>query len=159
MPYYHHKEIGYNYRLSNICAGIGRGQLKVLNDRIDKKTKIYDMYKENLESTEIFKMIPIPSNSKPNHWLSAALVNEKYFEPQVIIDYLQTKNIEARRVWKPMQLQPIFAECDYIKIADESVSEELFERGICLPSDTKMTEEIQKVVINEILDLANKKDV
>jgi dTDP-4-amino-4,6-dideoxygalactose transaminase len=159
MPYYHHKEIGYNYRLSNICAGIGRGQLKVLDDRIEKKIEIYETYKEALEKHSVFKMIPIPEASKPNHWLSVALVNDENIKPQDIIDHLQAKNIEARRVWKPMQLQPVFENCEYIQVTDESVSEFLFERGICLPSDTKMTREIQEVVIDEILDFVSKKDV
>lgn len=159
MPYYHHKEIGYNYRLSNICAGIGRGQLKVLNERINKKNEIFLKYKNKLEEKTIFKMIPVPNDSKPNHWLSVALVNSEKITAQDIIEYLQTKNIEARRVWKPMQLQPVFENCDYIQVAENSVSERLFNLGICLPSDTKMTEEIQEKVIDEILDLVNKKGV
>jgi dTDP-4-amino-4,6-dideoxygalactose transaminase len=159
MPYYHHKEIGYNYRLSNICAGIGRGQLKVLNERINKKNEIFLKYKNKLEEKTIFKMIPVPNDSKPNHWLSVALVNSEKITAQDIIEYLQTKNIEARRVWKPMQLQPVFENCDYIQVAENSVSERLFDLGICLPSDTKMTEEVQEKVIDEILDLVNKKGV
>lgn len=159
MPYYHHKEIGYNYRLSNICAGIGRGQLKVLNDRIDKKTEIFEKYKKEFEKISIFKMIPEPSFSKPNHWLSVMLIDSEKIDAQEIIDHLQTKNIEARRVWKPMQLQPVFENCDYIQVAEKSVSQKLFELGICLPSDTKMSNEIQEIVINEVLDLVNKKGV
>ena len=104
-------------------------------------------------------MIPVPNDSKPNHWLSVALVNSEKITAQDIIEYLQTKNIEARRVWKPMQLQPVFENCDYIQVAENSVSERLFNLGICLPSDTKMTEEIQEKVIDEILDLVNKKAV
>lgn len=159
MPYYHHKEIGYNYRLSNISAGIGRGQLKVIADRINKKKDIFEKYKVALEENSTFTMIPIPKDSEPNHWLSVALVNSDKVSAQEIIDYLQTKNIEARRVWKPMQLQPVFENYDYIQVANESVSEILFEKGICLPSDTKMTDKIQDIVIKEILDFVNKKDV
>ena len=150
VPYYLHKEIGYNYRLSNICAGVGRGQLKVLDERIAKKTAIYEMYKEALEPTNELTMIPVPEDSKPNHWLSAAIINDDKITPEYIINYLKEKNIEARRVWNPMQLQPIFAENDFIKVAEEDVSKMLFERGICLPSDTKMTEEEQRYVIEEI---------
>ncbi len=156
MPYYHHKEIGYNYRLSNICAGIGRGQMKVLDERIAMKNAIYEKYKKELEADNEFTMIPVPVDSKPNHWLSVALVNDANIEPQTIIDHLQSKNIETRRVWKPMQLQPVFAEYDYIQVADESVSEKLFERGICLSSDTKMTPEIQDIVIKEIKEAIKK---
>ena len=156
MPYYHHKEIGYNYRLSNICAGIGRGQLRVLDERIDMKTNIYENYKTELEKDNVFTMIPVPVDTKPNHWLSVAIVNDEKVEPQIIVDHLQTKNIEARRVWKPMQMQPIFEGCDYIQVAEESVSEKLFKRGICLPSDTKMTKEIQDIVIKEIIEAIKK---
>lgn len=150
MPYYHHKEIGYNYRLSNICAGIGRGQLKVLNDRINKKTQIFEMYKKELEATNKFSMIPVPNNSLPNHWLSVTLVCDDKVLPDTIIEHLASKNIESRRVWKPMHMQPVFENCDYIMAGDEDVSRMLFEKGICLPSDTKMSEEIQMEIIKEI---------
>lgn len=150
MPYYHHKEIGYNYRLSNICAGIGRGQLKVLDERISKKTAIYEKYKEELEKENLFTMIPIPNNTVPNHWLSVALINDENVTSEKIINHLETKNIESRRVWKPMHLQPVFEKYDYIKAEEDSVSDKLFNKGICLPSDTKMTKEMQEFVINEI---------
>lgn len=156
MPFYHHKEIGYNYRLSNICAGIGRGQLRVLDERIDMKTNIYEKYKEELEKDSAFTMIPVPVETKPNHWLSVAIINDENIMPETIINHLQTKNIEARRVWKPMQMQPIFEGCDYIQVAEESVSEKLFNRGICLPSDTKMTKEIQDIVISKIKEAIKK---
>ena len=104
-------------------------------------------------------MIPIPADSKPNHWLSVAIVNSEEITPKKIIEHLQIKNIEARYVWKPMQLQPVFENCDYIQVAEESVSQKLFELGICLPSDTKMTDDVQSIVIDEILDLVNKKGV
>ena len=156
MPYYHHKEIGYNYRLSNICAGIGRGQLRVLDERIDMKTNIYEKYKTELEKNNVFTMIPIPIDTKPNHWLSVAIINDENIEPETIINHLQTKNIEARRVWKPMQMQPIFEGCDYIQVGEENVSQKLFERGVCLPSDTKMTKEIQDIVIQEIREAIKK---
>lgn len=157
VPYYLHKEVGYNYRMSNICAGIGRGQLKVLDERIEKKTEIYQLYKDELEVTGKFKMIPVPENSKPNHWLSAAIITDDNITPEAVIDYLKEKNIEARRVWNPMQLQPIFAENDFIKVGEEDISKKLFDRGICLPSDTKMTVEEQKYVIEEILNVINER--
>lgn len=155
VPYYLHKEVGYNYRLSNICAGIGRGQLKVLDERLAKKTAIYEMYKDGLESTEIFTMIPVPEESKPNHWLSVAIINDESITPEYIMDYLKENNIEARRVWNPMQLQPLFAENDFIKVGEEDISKRFFERGICLPSDTKMTEDEQKYVIEKIIEAIN----
>lgn len=152
--YYEHKEIGYNYRLSNICAGIGRGQLKVLDQRIAKKTEIYRTYQMELEEKEeLIKMQPTSLDTKPNHWLSACLINHSQTKatPKDIVLALQEKNIEARMVWKPMHLQPVFANCDFIKVEEKAVSEELFENGVCLPSDTKMTKEEQKLVIDEVL--------
>ena len=152
--YYEHKEIGYNYRLSNICAGIGRGQLKVLDQRIAKKTEIYRTYQMELEEKEeLIKMQPTSLDTKPNHWLSACLINhfQTKATPKDIVLALQEKNIEARMVWKPMHLQPVFANCDFIKVEEKAVSEELFENGVCLPSDTKMTKEEQKLVIDEVL--------
>ncbi len=154
--YYLHKEIGYNYRLSNICAGIGRGQMKVLVDRIKKKTTIYDAYKNILESEEgILTMIPVPENSKPNHWLSVATINDESISPDCIIEFLKEKNIECRRVWNPMHLQPVFEKYDFVKVREKAVSEYLFERGICLPSDTKMSEEEQILVIEELKKFIN----
>lgn len=152
--YYEHKEIGYNYRLSNICAGIGRGQLKVLNKRIDKKTEIYNKYKKELEPTGKFKMINIPDNSVPNHWLSVMTIGKDVeITPTGIIKKLAEENIEARNVWKPMHLQPIFKECDFIKVGDNAVCEELFDTGVCLPSDTKMTDEEQERIIKIIKEM------
>ena len=156
VPYYLHKEIGYNYRMSNICAGIGRGQLKVLDERLDKKTKIYEKYKEVLEKDGAFTMIPVPEDSKPNHWLSVAIINDESITPTELMDALKAKDIETRRVWNPMHLQPIFEKNDYIKVGGEDVSKWLFERGICLPSDTKMTDDEQEYAINEILKVVNK---
>lgn len=152
--HYEHKEIGYNYRLSNICAGIGRGQLKVLNDRIEKKTRIYEKYKNELEKFDGIKMINVPDDSVPNHWLSVMTLESNIeATPLQIVEGLNEKNIEARRVWKPMHLQPVFKECDFIKIKDESIATNLFENGVCLPSDTKMTDDEQKFVIEELLKI------
>ena len=146
--YYEHKEIGYNYRMSNICAGIGRGQMKVLDERIAQKTAIYERYKETLEKDNDFEMIPIPNDSVPNHWLSVAIVkNKEKYNPTQIIEMLSTNNIEARRVWKPMHLQPVFKDCDFIKVEEMPVADYLFENGVCFPSDTKMTKEEQDRVI------------
>lgn len=147
--FYEHKELGYNYRLSNICAGIGRGQLKVLDKRIEQKTALYNNYKNELEKDNLVTMIPIPKDSIPNHWLSVALINNENIEIKNVVKNLQEKNIEARMVWKPMHIQPIFKDYDFIKLSTESVAERLFERGICLPSDTKMTKEEQDLVIKE----------
>ncbi len=146
--HYQHKEIGYNYRMSNIVAGIGRGQLKVLNDRIAKKTEIYNTYKEAFKDIPEIEMQPTPPNTKPNHWLSVITIKENSkVTPLNIMEALEKENIESRPVWKPMHLQPVFKDYDFIKVKEKAVSEDLFERGVCLPSDTKMTkEDIERVI-------------
>ena len=150
--HYEHKEIGYNYRMSNISAGIGRGQLKVLDDRISKKTEIYETYKDAFKEIPEIKMQPYLENSKPNHWLSAIILDKNSkVKPLDIIEKLDKENIETRPIWKPMHMQPVFANYDFIKfIEDKPVSEDIFERGVCLPSDTKMTAEEQSKVIEAI---------
>lgn len=153
VRHYEHKEIGYNYRMSNICAGIGRGQLKVLDKRIEKKTEIYNKYKNELEKVKEIKMQPTPKNTKPNHWLSVMTIDkDSKVKPLNIMETLEKENIDSRPVWKPMHLQPVFKEYDFITAKNDgtSVSEDLFNRGVCLPSDTKMTEEEQERVIDII---------
>lgn len=153
VRHYEHKEIGYNYRMSNICAGIGRGQLKVLDKRIEKKTGIYNKYKNELEKVKEIKMQPIPKNTMPNHWLSVMTIDkDSKVKPLNIMETLEKENIDSRPVWKPMHLQPVFKEYDFITAKNDgtSVSEDLFNRGVCLPSDTKMTEEEQERVIDII---------
>ena len=152
--HYEHKEVGYNYRMSNIVAGIGRGQLKVLDKRIKQKTDIYNNYKEGFKDISDIEMEPIPVNTKPNHWLSViTLKDDSKVKPIDIMEALDKENIESRPVWKPMHMQPIFKDYDFIKVEDEAVSEDLFQRGVCLPSDTNMTKEEQDVVINIIKNL------
>ena len=149
--HYQHNEIGYNYRMSNIVAGIGRGQLKVLDKRISEKTEIYNTYKEAFKDIKEIKMQPIPENTKPNHWLSVMEIEENAkVKPLDIMEALEKENIESRPVWKPMHMQPVFEEYDYIQVEEKSVSEDLFNRGICLPSDTKMTKEEQEKIIKII---------
>lgn len=152
--HYEHKEIGYNYRMSNVVAGIGRGQLKVLEKRIEQKTNIYYNYKEAFKDIEEIGMQPMLDNTKPNHWLSVITLKEgSKVTPLDIIVALEKENIESRPVWKPMHLQPVFEKYDYIKVADEDVSKDIFERGVCLPSDTKMTQEEQQKVVEIIKNL------
>lgn len=153
--YYEHKEIGYNYRLSNISAGIGRGQLKVLDERIAEKTNIHNTYKEGFKSIKEIQMQPYMQNSKPNFWLSAIILDkDSKVTPLQIIEALEKENIESRPIWKPMQLQPVFAGRDFITLNESgSVSEDIFSRGVCLPSDTKMTREEQAKVIEIIKGL------
>jgi len=152
--HYEHKEIGYNYRMSNIVAGIGRGQLKVLEERVAKKTEIYNTYVEAFKDIPEIEMQPISDETRPNHWLSVMLLKEdSKVKPLDIMVELEKENIETRPVWKPMHLQPVFEKYDFIKVADEPVGEDLFARGVCLPSDTKMTKEDMDRVIEVIKKL------
>lgn len=146
--HYEHKEIGYNYRMSNILAGVGRGQLKVLDKRIQEKTQIYNTYKEAFKDIPEIKMQPIPENAVVNHWLSVITLEPKSkVKPLDIMETLERENIESRPVWKPMHMQPVFKDYDFIKVKEQSVSEDLFDRGVCLPSDTNMTkEDIERVI-------------
>lgn len=157
--HYQHSEIGYNYRMSNILAGIGRGQLRVLDERISQKTAIYNRYKEGFSDIPEIEIEQIPKDTKPNHWLSVITIDKNSkVKPLDIILELEKENIETRPVWKPMNLQPVFSNCDFITNSKEkeSVGEDLFNRGVCLPSDTKMTEEEQMEVIRIIKSLFNK---
>lgn len=135
--YYQHEEIGYNYRMSNIVAGIGRGQMKVLKDRVAKKQYIFDYYKKHLGDLKGIEFMPADNDC--NSWLSCiTLADNLDIKPIDIIEALEKENIEARHVWKPMHMQPVFSDCDYI---GSKVAEDLFNRGVCLPSDSKMTDE------------------
>lgn len=147
--YYQHKEIGYNYRMSNVLAGIGRGQMMVLEDRIAKKREIFDNYKEAFSGIDDIEMISENSDERSNRWLSTMLLKENSkIKPLDIIEILEKENIESRMFWKPMHLQPVFEKYDFVQVKDgDSVGEDLFARGVCLPSDTKMTtEEMQRII-------------
>lgn len=148
-PWYQHSEIGYNYRMSNIVAGIGRGQLLHLEEHRNLKEKIYRRYEEGLQDLPI-KMNPYLECSKPNFWLSCILIDRGIdMPPEQIRLKLEDANIEARPIWKPMHLQPVFSGHDFISVEGD-VGGDIFERGLCLPSDIKMTEEQQDRVIELI---------
>jgi len=147
--HYQHSEIGYNYRMSNIIAGIGRGQLKVLDQRVAKKRYIYEFYRRELGGLEGVEMMPINEWNEPNCWLSCMTLTGKV-KPINIMEKLEAENIESRPIWKPMHMQPIFKGYDFI---GEGVSEKIFENGVCLPSDTKMTDEDLNRICNTIKDL------
>lgn len=151
--HYEHSEVGYNYRLSNVSAGIGRGQMEVLEKRVEQKRAIFDRYVEALDDVDGIEFMPELEDTLHNRWLSTLTVDAEKLGVSTsdIIDHLAKFNIEARPVWKPMHMQPLFAHCDYYS-EDEDNSKYLFETGICLPSDTKMTIEEQKKVINKILE-------
>ncbi|WP_203332246.1 DegT/DnrJ/EryC1/StrS family aminotransferase [Planococcus beigongshangi] len=135
--HYQHSELGFNYRMSNVVAGIGRGQLKVLDDRVAKKNYIYDFYKRELDDLEGVEFMPSNEWDQPNYWLSAMTLTGKV-RPIDVMEALEKENIESRPVWKPMHMQPFFEKYDFV---GTDVSERLFETGVCLPSDTKITDE------------------
>ena len=155
--YYQHTELGYNYRMSNIVAGIGRGQIRVINERITKKKYIYEKYKGAFKDIPDIDMANICQYGDPNYWLSIATINkESKVKPIDIILKLEENNIESRHVWKPMHMQPYYEKYDFFSSFSYhgiSVSEDIFNRGICLPSDTKMSEEEINRVIEIIKDL------
>lgn len=148
--HYEHKELGYNYRMSNITAGIGRGQLRVLDERIAQKKHIFERYTEAFKDIKEIEMMPICEYGQPNFWLSCiTLTEESKVKPIDIILALEEENIESRPIWKPMNIQPYYSKFQFFNHNEDgvSISEDIFERGICLPSDTKMTEgEIDKVI-------------
>lgn len=150
--HYEHKEIGYNYRMSNIVAGIGRGQMKVLDQRIEQKRHIFAYYQEHLGELEGLSFMPLHENERANCWLSVIqLAPDCKVRPLDMIVALEKEDIETRPVWKPMHMQPVFADCDYID--NGKVGESLFENGVCLPSDTKMTDEDLKRICTIIRGL------
>lgn len=150
-PWYQHEEIGYNYRMSNILAGIGRGQLEHLQEHIDKKEAIYQRYQKGLKCMPI-TMNPYLECSRPNFWLSCLLVDEGCgVSPETIRVRLEEHNIESRPIWKPMHMQPVFKNHQYITLEEGvDIGADIFARGLCLPSDIKMTGEEQDMVIEII---------
>ena len=141
VAWYEHKEIGYNYRMSNICAGIGRGQAKVLSQRVEKKQALCAWYEEQLHDLPI-SIQPVLDGAQSNRWLTSILLDENCgVTPAQIIEALARENIESRHLWKPMHAQPVFADAPFVTVAENAVSEDLFARGVCLPSDTKMSKE------------------
>ena len=161
--WYQHEEIGYNYRMSNIVAGIGRGQLKVLDKRVEQKRAIYEYYKENIGDLPGVTLMPLNEDTFSNCWLTTIqLADDCKVKPLDIMVALEEDDVESRPVWKPLHLQPVFKDCDFVSMmedlhvvdeetgADSSVAGTIFRRGVCMPSDTKMTiedkERICKVV-------------
>ena len=147
--HYQHSELGFNYRMSNVVAGIGRGQLKVLNQRVAKKNYIFKFYKRELGGLEGIEFMPSNEWNEPNYWLSSMTLNGKV-SPIDIMETLEKENIESRPVWKPMHMQPFFEKYDFV---GTGVSEKLFENGVCLPSDTKMTDDDLERVVKVIKGL------
>ncbi|XXM72942.1 DegT/DnrJ/EryC1/StrS family aminotransferase [Lysinibacillus sphaericus] len=147
--HYQHSELGFNYRMSNVVAGIGRGQLKVLEERVEKKKCIFEFYKRELNGLDGVEFMPVNDWDKPNYWLSAMTLSG-HVRPIDVMDALEKENIESRPVWKPMHMQPYFEKYDFV---GTDASEKLFKNGVCLPSDTKMTDEDLTRIVNTIKGL------
>ena len=155
--YYEHQELGYNYRMSNLLAAVGRGQLEVLNDRVSKRKFIFNRYEKALSHLDGLKFMKEANYGESNRWLTALTVDEKMtgISRNQIIDFLEKENIESRPVWKPMHMQPLYKKCEYVKSGYRDVSAELFENGLCLPSGSSLSEEDQSRIIDIILSLVN----
>ncbi|MBQ9552145.1 MAG: aminotransferase class I/II-fold pyridoxal phosphate-dependent enzyme [Clostridia bacterium] len=165
-PWYQHKEIGYNYRISNVIAGVVRGQFPHLQEHIAQKKAIYERYRDGLSGLPV-QMNPFDAaNSEPNYWLSCLLIDEDAMCgqtrdehtavytpapgkscPTEILETLAKHNAEGRPIWKPMHLQPVYRDKKFVKVSESSVGEDIFRRGLCLPSDNKMTPEEQDKII------------
>ncbi|WP_461534426.1 DegT/DnrJ/EryC1/StrS family aminotransferase [Sinomicrobium sp.] len=136
-PHYQHSHIGYNYRMSNICAGIGRGQMEVLNDRVAQRRAMHDFYVELFKDNERICVFSEPNKDYfCNHWLTAVLTDSYETREKIRLE-LETKNIESRPIWKPMHLQPVFKDAPYY---GGKVAEDIFNRGLCLPSGSNLTD-------------------
>ncbi|MCS6627378.1 aminotransferase class I/II-fold pyridoxal phosphate-dependent enzyme [Roseibacterium beibuensis] len=148
-PHYQHSQIGFNYRMSNILAGVGRGQLQVLEQRVEARRAVYEAYRDGLADIEGLEWQPEPDWSYSNRWLSALTIDPEVtgFTASEVIRRLAEEMIEARPVWKPMHLQPVFAHCRHFAHGNEPVSDRIFDRGICMPSGSNMSlGEITRVV-------------
>src|SRR5690625_47125 len=158
--HYQHSEIGYNYRMSNILSGIGRAQLEVLDLRVAQRRAVFTTYDEALRNIPGVAFQPELAGTKSNRWLTALTVDPEQTEitPQEIIEHMTEANIEVRPVWKPMHLQPLFEDVPYYPHeVGNSVSDQLFEQGICLPSGTNMSDADQQRVIKRFKELLTPK--
>lgn len=165
-PWYQHEELGYNYRMSNVIAGVVRGQMNYLQEHINQKKDIYERYKEGLSDLPV-TLNPLIKEGQANNWLTCLLIDEETMCPQIrddhnvlykseknktcpheILDALNEINAEGRPIWKPMHMQPLFHRYPFITCTH--LGEDLFKRGLCLPSDNKMTPEVQDYIIDVI---------
>lgn len=150
--HYQHSCIGYNYRMSNVIAGIGRGQLLHLEEHKAKKQAIYRQYREAFRDIPEISMNPMNPDGEANNWLSCMTIDPACpVTPVGVMDALAEYNIETRPIWKPMHLQPVFSNCDFIQTKEGvSVSEDIFNRGLCLPSDIKNAPEDMELIISVV---------
>ena len=151
VPWFEHPDIGYNYRMSNVIAGIGRGQLLHLDEHRAMKKRIYDTYKEGFKGLPV-TMNPVPEGCESNYWLSCILIDKGVnVKPMEVLDKLKTvANAEGRPLWKPMHMQPVFAGSDCVSLEAKPVGTDLYERGLCLPSDLHMDDDDMKLIIETV---------
>lgn len=153
-PHYQHSKVGYNYRMSNICAGIGRGQMYVLEDHIKARRRNHTLYTEQLNNIKGISFLVDPTpDYKSNHWLTCIVVDPAItgFTREDLRLKMEEANIETRPLWKPMHLQPVFKDCPYY---GDNVSEDLFDKGLCLPSSPVLSQEDLERVIDVIRKLS-----
>ena len=150
-PHYEHSEVGYNYRMSNVCAAIGVGQLEVLTERVTRKREIFNFYKNELSMIKEITFLEELEPSFSNYWLTTILLDKNStIDREQLRLHLEKDNIESRPLWKPMHLQPVFKDC---KSYVNGISEDLFNRGLCLPSGTAMTTEDLKRIVKKVKEL------
>lgn len=157
--HYQHSKLGYNYRMSNVVAGIGRGQLLHIDEHKRRKNEIYRQYQEAFADIKDITMNPLNPDGDSNNWLSCLTLREGcVVSVNEIMDALEAENIESRPIWKPMHLQPVFSNYDFINHNDGgiSVGEDIFNRGMCLPSDIKNTPEDMNLIIGIIRGMFGK---
>lgn len=151
FPYYHHTTIGYNYRMSNVCAAIGRGQLTSLESKIGKRRMIYEYYMKMINGYKGITVMPRDAFGKANCWLTCITIDKSSsLNPDIVRQALERENIESRPLWKPMHLQPVFSHC---RAFTNGVSEDLFSRGLCLPSGSSLSEDDLERVIEVVKKL------
>lgn len=145
--HYEHSEIGYNYRMSNILAGVGRGQLGVLGERVAARRAVFAAYRDGLDGIEAIEWMPEPEWSMSTRWLSACTIDPNAMDRNQVIAALADELIEARPVWKPMHLQPVYSSCAFFSVTNKPVSDDLFHNGICLPSGSNLRpDQIERTV-------------
>lgn len=153
-PWYQHSTLGWNYRLSNILAGVGRGQMRHLHERVNARRKIFSRYVRELGNIEGVTFMPEPGWSVSNRWLTVITLDKPLTaSPLEALNYLASKNIEARPVWKPMHLQPVFSNAPFYLHDGEDISASFFQSGLCLPSGSSLTEEQQSRVIDSLKEI------
>ncbi|MFT3947239.1 MAG: aminotransferase class I/II-fold pyridoxal phosphate-dependent enzyme [Agriterribacter sp.] len=146
-PHYQHSHIGYNYRMSNICAGIGRGQMEVLKNRVQQRRANFDWYKKVLSNIEGISFCEEPKGYYSNRWLTTVLINHPSKTREDLRLALDAVNIESRPLWKPMHCQPVFKDAPFY---GDGTSETLFKDGLCLPSGSNLTDEERERILQEI---------